>query len=524
MRLPSSPVQTFLEVIMSVLQADHIYKQFGAVVALKDVSLQLAAGEIRALLGANGSGKSTLVKILGGLVKKDRGDLKLDQTAIQIHSPENSGKFGIAVTYQDLSLISRLTVADNILLAQEPTGRMGFMQQKYINQRASEVLLELGVDIPLDALITDLDISIQCLVEVAKALARNPQFLILDEVTASLHHDQVLRLFKVLIKKQSQGLATLFVSHRMDEVFALCETATILRNGQTVTEVNLDEVTKSDLVFYMTGRRIDEHAGVKKAILSTEKLTPVLQVEHIVVPGKTQAISICAYPNEIVGIGGLQGQGQYEFLRALYGAIPFSDGQIMLDGNFITMKSPSHAVKQGIGFITGDREKEGIFPHRSVEENLFLVNTNFLRLFSPINQKKQKSKAHEIINQLNIVAANLDAPANSLSGGNQQKLVIGRWLLAQPKLLLLDDPTKGVDIVSRNEIHELLQELASRGMTIIFSSTENEELLRVSHRIYVFYEGRIVRELSGAERTEENLIQAMLGVDEASNVEMPYVV
>lgn len=495
-----------------MLTISNLQKNFGAVKAVKDASLHIEKGEIKALLGANGSGKSTLVKVLSGLCKKDGGTISLEGDDIDISSSIQSFKYGIAMSYQDLSLIPILSVAENMVIGNEPKKKIGIIDKEKMNAYAKDMIEKLGINAYPGTTVSKIDLSNQGLIEVAKALYTKPRLLILDEITASMHHDQVKRLFEFLKQKSKEGLSILFVSHRFDEVYDFCETATILREGVSVEDVVLKDTTSEKLVYYMTGQ--DENsARVYKQ--KDEKIAhePMLQVSDMQIGGAVNGVSIRVAKGEIIGIAGLQGQGQGEFLRALYGAKHFQEGTIELDGKGIKIKSPRDAIKKGFAFISGDRDQEGVFSKRSVAENIFIVQNAIRRLVSVIKVKQQKQQIKQIIKKLNIVAAGIGVPASSLSGGNQQKLIVGRWLLIKPKILLLDDPTKGVDVTSRNEINELLREMTKTGMSIIFSSSDNEELLRVAQRIYVFYEGKIARELTGSDMNGQLLASTMLGAD-----------
>lgn len=494
-----------------VLEMHDIRKSFGAVHALKGTRLSMAPGEIRALLGANGSGKSTMVKILGGMVRMDSGSITLDGRPLHIASPRSSREAGIAVAYQDLSLIPRLSVADCIALGHEPRGLLGFADRGQARRTASELIERLEIAARPEDLVIDLDSSTLSLVEIAKAVAVRPRMLLLDEVTASLHRDQVERLFALLRELRDGGTGILFVSHRLEEVFALCDRATILRSGETVAEVSLAASTEGEIVYEMTGKRIEEESPVPGS-LSRETREPILRVTGLVVPPRVQGIDLVARAGEIIGIGGLVGQGQAEFLRALYGARIADEGRIEYRGRSVRFRSPAEAVRQGFGFIPGDREREGVFHVRPVTENLHLARIAQRPIASLVDPSVLHDEAVRIVDELKIVVGDPLQPASSLSGGNQQKVVIGRWLQLKPSVLILDDPTKGVDITSRHEIHELLRRMAASGTTILLSSSENEELLAVSDRILVFYEGRVIEELSGHRLTEERLAQAMLGV------------
>ena len=494
-----------------MLRIDNLQKNFGAVRALRDASLTLAGGEIRALLGANGSGKSTLVKVLSGLNRKDGGQIFLHEKAIEIGSPAASKKYRIAMAYQDLSLIPELSLAENLVLGNEPGTRWKTLKKSRIQDYAEEMIGILGIQASWDTQVKDMDLSNQGLAEVAKAMYGKPEILILDEITASMHHDQVRRLFTYLKQERDKGLAILFVSHRFEEVYEFCESATILRGGVSVKDVLLKETAPDRLVYYMTGEETKREPGRDKPHKKAEG-SPLLEVENLTVDRQVKGVSLKVGEGEIIGIAGLQGQGQSEFLRALYGVRRFQGGRLLLEGKELKLGSPKDAVRRGIGFISGDREKEEIFPVRSVAENLLIVEHALKALFAYNPASACRNTAKEIMGQLDIVAGGTEAQANSLSGGNQQKLVVGRWLKQKPKVLLLDDPTKGVDVAARGEINRLFREMTGSGTAIIYSSSDNEELLEIAEKIYVFYEGRIVKELSGRELSGDTLAKAMLGV------------
>jgi ribose transport system ATP-binding protein len=497
-----------------LLQITGLNKQFGNVKALNNAYLNLRAGEIRALLGSNGSGKSTMAKVLGGLMFKNAGDISLDGEKVEIGSPLDSRNRGIAVAYQDLSLVPQFTIEDNLTLGREPrTSGWKRIERKQTRAEAIKWIEKLQINATPDTLMESLDPSTASLVEVAKALSWNPRILLLDEVTACLHHDQVNRLFEVLRELKEQGMAIIIITHRFDEIFKICDTATILRNGETVAEVDIKDVVETDLVYYMTGKRpepfsrksVEEHA--KKA-----ERDVVLSVSDIYLGDKVKGVSMEVHKGEIVGICGLQGQGQTEFLRAVYGSMPYDNGLIRYQGKSVAFRSPKDAIRHGIGFISGDRHAEGIFPDRSIKENIFVSKTSLRNLFSSVNTKQQATKAGEVVERLKVKIGSIDHPASSLSGGNQQKLLFGRNFLFDLNLVLLDDPTKGVDISSRREIHQILRDLTKNGTSVLISSSDHEELLEISDRIVVFYEGRVNADLIVDEHTEDLLVSAMLGV------------
>ena len=497
-----------------MLQVKELSKDFGHVKALNNVSLNICPGEIRALLGSNGSGKSTLSKILGGLVFQNSGELVLDDRKISIKSPSDSRRYGISLAYQELSLIPQLTVQENISLGREKKrGRLGMIDSASIREETRLLIEKLRINAAPDTLVGMLDQSTKSLIEVAKALVWNPQILILDEVTACLHKDQVECLFDLLRELKDKGLAILMITHRLDEVFRICDTATILKNGQTVTGVAISEVDENDLVYYMTGKRPEAVQIRQKATESAIGARDVLlSVQNLRIGSSVKDISLDLHEGEIVGICGLQGQGQPEFLRALYGACPHDGGEISFRGGRVAFRSPRAALKSGIGFISGDRQSEGVFPDRPVVENVYASKTALGGLFRHVNRKQHANRAAEMIEQLKIVVGDLNHPASSLSGGNQQKLLFSRDLILDLRLILLDDPTKGVDINSRREIHQILRSFTNQGKSVLISSSDHEELLELCDRIVVFYEGRATAQFFVDENTEDQLVSAMLGV------------
>ncbi len=495
----------------------EIDKRYDAVIACQGASLQVEPGEIRALLGSNGSGKSTMVKILAGLVKPNGGEILIDDAPVTINSGRDSRRLGIATAFQDLSLIPTMTVLDNILLGNEPKGSLGMVDRKKSLSSVVALLERFHIDCDPDAYVQTLMPSTQSMIEVAKAVFMKPRLLLLDEVTAALHRDEVQLIFSVLRELKAQGTAIIYVTHRMNEIFEICDTSTIMRSGRTVAHVNTDELDLDEIVFYMTGQRPDLEESLETESFDHEGRELILDVEHMELYPKVHDISLRAYKGEIVGIGGLEGQGQPEFIRALLGVSRPEEGTILYMGGEAHFHSPADAVRHDMGFISGERNREAMFPDRSVGENVFAGSAAKGSLFKYLTAKVVRDFAQAAVDKYDIVVGGLDHPASSLSGGNQQKLVVARWIAMNPNLLLLDDPTKGVDVHSRREIHRILRQCADDGMTIILSSSENEELLEIADRVYLFYEGRVSGMLSGASKTPERLVAAMMGMARNQN-------
>lgn len=491
-----------------------IEKRFDAVVALDGASLSVSPGEILALLGSNGSGKSTMIKVLAGLVAPNHGEVLIDNQPVEIKSGFASRQLGIATAFQDLSLIPTMSVMDNILLGNEPVSSIGIVNRKTAKAEVQKLLDRFHINCNPNAYVQTLMPSTQTMLEVAKAVTLKPRLLLLDEVTAALHYDEIEVLFNIMRELKKDGVAMIYVTHRMDEIFKICDTANIMRSGKSMIQTPVSkDLDMDDIVFYMTGNRPDAAEKTHgHDDFSVDDRELVLNVSHLEMLPKVRDISLKAYKGEIIGIGGLQGQGQSEFIRLLLGAEGIEDGTIEFRGEKVNYASPAEAVKNGLGFISGERNRDAIFPLRSVEENLttgVVAKGNLAAYLSPAKLAAFSANA---VNKYNIVLGSIKNPASSLSGGNQQKVVVARWIAMNPALLLLDDPTKGVDIVSRHEIHNILRNCAEDGMTIIYSSSESDELLEISDRIYVFYEGQVSGMLEGANKNSERLVAAMMGL------------
>jgi ribose transport system ATP-binding protein len=465
-----------------------------------------------ALVGANGSGKSTMSKVINGVAALDGGQLLLDDRPVQISSPQTARSMGIGTVFQELSLIPQMSVAENIWLTREPMTAYGTVNRQLIKDKTEHLLslfrgtykTDLHASDPVAALPPDE----KQIIEILKAISFDPWMIILDEATASLDSRQVQRLFELVAKWKEQGKAIIFVSHRMEEIFRIADKYSVLLNGRTVDAGDIQDVSESDLVKLMTAKKSvfsfvrDEASKVD----ATE--TPIcLRVEDLHTETLV-GISFSVHEGELVGIGGLRGQGQRDLLLALFGDIPYS-GTIEIFGNESKIKHPREAMKRGMALVPGERAREGLLYIRSILENLQLPS--WAKYGFPLKIGKAKQDAQETSASLNLKMAGLEEPVSSLSGGNAQKVVLGKWLLRKPRLLLLDDPTKGVDVGTKAEIYTLLAQLCAEGKTILFYSSDDEELIGLCDRVLVIHDGVIRTELSGASLTKGNLIAASLG-------------
>ena len=493
-----------------LLEAVGIRKRFGGVVALDGASLQCQAGEIHALLGANGSGKSTLAKVVTGVVAPDSGEVRIRGRVEQITGPVDMARLRIAAVYQELSLIPQLTVAENVLLNREPT-RAGFVQDQALLERAAQVLhrLEQFLDrrLPLHEPVGQLSPADQQLVEIAKALSRDPEILILDEATASLRRHEVDALMRVVRELSAAGTGIIFISHRLGEVYELCQRATVLRNGRVVGVVELSETSERDLLRLMTG---EELVLERRGRPQTSSGPVRLRVQGLRVTHRLDDISLEARAGEVIGLGGLQGQGQSDLLRALFGDLPRASGHIEVDGKPVRFRRPSDAIRHGVVLVPGNRGQEGLFMIRSVLENLTLPSVARRSRAGFLSLQHERAAAQRMLAELQVKVGSLSDSVATLSGGNQQKVVVGKWLLTEPKILLLDDPTKGVDVQARNEIYRVVEGLRDAGLVVIINSSDDSELVALCDRILVLYEGRVIDELRGERLTEQELVAASL--------------
>jgi len=499
------------------LSALNIVKRYGGVLALSDGNLDVHPGEVVALIGANGSGKSTLSKVINGVVVLDGGQLLLDGKPVHFPSPESAKKLGVSTVFQELSLVPKMTVAENIWLAREPLRAGGFINSKEIMTRTEELLalfegtfkVSMNFDVPVASLPPD---EMQ-IVEILKAISFKPQLLILDEATASLDSRQVQRLFELVRKWKEEGKAIVFVSHRMEEIFQIADKYSVLRNGKTVGSGIMKEITEKELVNLMVGTdsvfgysRTD-HPG------ETYESKPVRLIVENLKTEVLKGIDLSVREGELLGIGGLKGQGQRDLLLSLFGDIKHH-GKITLSDKPVNFTHPRHAIKEGVALVPGDRSREGLLSIRSILENLILPS--WIKYGFPLQMLKSRQDGNQIASSLNLKMSGLDAPVSSLSGGNAQKVVIGKWLLKNPRLLLLDDPTKGVDVGTKAEFYKLLQQICSDGTSIIFYSSDDEELIGLCDRVLVMLEGKIRSELKGPTLTKLNLVSSSMGVANGS--------
>ena len=496
-----------------LFRMEGVSKRYGGVRALEKADLTVTPGRIHAILGENGAGKSTLIKIMAGVVAADEGRMTMEGREVTFSSPAAANQAGIVCIFQELSLIPELSVADNIVISNPPT-RFGMIDRAKQRRIAVEALARAGAeDIHPLALVKDLPLSRRQMVEIAKALARNPRILILDEATSALTAADVTRIFAVLKRLRSEGLALLYISHRMHEIAELADECTVFRNGRYVATYKAGTKTDNEVVELMIGREYSHIFPPKPAPVSRDK-PPVLESRKLSWTDRLKDISLTVRAGEVVGLGGLDGQGQRELLLALFGVLRGCSGDLLIDGKSATISSPSAAKSQKIGMalIPEDRKTEGLMLPMTVRENLSFAALDRVSRGGVIDGAAEARLIDEMIKLLGIRTAGIDLPVGSLSGGNQQKVVIAKWLMNQPRIILLNDPTRGIDVGTKQELYQLLRKLADAGAAIIFYSTDYDELIGCCDRVLVLYDGAVKRELVGAEITERALVASALNI------------
>jgi len=490
------------------LQLEHITKSFPGVQAVRDVSLTANPGEILSLVGENGAGKSTLMNVLNGVLLADSGRILLDGKVVVIDSPRRALEEGITMIHQELALIPQMTVGQNILLGREPLReKMGLVDWRQLYTVSRQELDRLGIDVPERAMIADLSIAQRQMVEIAKALSYRARVIVLDEPTSSLTERETETLFRLMRSLRQSRVTLIYISHRLEEIFELSDRVAVMRDGQLVDVRPVQELSPAEVVRMMVGRELTDFF-LKTAV---ERGEVILSAQNLRSGRQLKDASFELHRGEIVGLSGLVGAGRTNLARALFGADRLEGGQILIDGRPVTLRSPHDAIRRGIGLVPEDRKSQGLFSGQSVRSNVAVTLMEKLSRFGFLFYKKIEQWVRQVIQRLQIRTPNLAQIVRNLSGGNQQKVVISRWLALNPRILILDEPTRGVDVGAKAEIHALMSELASQGMAILMISSELPEILGVSDRILVMREGRIVAEFNRQEATQDKIMQAATG-------------
>ena len=498
----------------TVLTMQNIYKSFPGVKALQSVNFNLCEGEIHALMGENGAGKSTLIKVLTGVYMKDAGEIYIkgvnNDKPVNIKSPQEAQKFGISTVYQEITLCPNLTVAENLFIGRTNDFMVNWKES---NSRADSILRNLGIPAKPTQQLSNCSIAVQQMVAIARAVDMDCKVLILDEPTSSLDEHEVTKLFALMRELKSRGVGIIFVTHFLDQVYELCDKITVLRNGELVGEYTINDLPKVELVAKMMGKELGDLAEIhNQAQTSNCKASEsIIETEGLSSTSGIKPFDFTAHKGEVTGFAGLLGSGRSECVRAIFGADKVTKGKLKIKGQNVNVSSPIKAMKKGIGYLSEDRKRDGIIGELSVRENIILALQVMKGFFRPFTKAQAQAFADEYISLLGIKTASADTPINSLSGGNQQKVILARWLLTHPDYLILDEPTRGIDIGTKVEIQKLVLKLASEGMSITFISSEIEEMLRTCSRLIVMRDLHVVGELQGEEMTQDKIMYTIAG-------------
>jgi galactofuranose transport system ATP-binding protein len=488
-------------------------KTFGPVKALNQAQLTLRSGEIHALMGENGAGKSTLIKAMTGVHGPDAGEIRFAGQVIRPSSPRDAESFGISTVYQEINLVPTLSVADNIMLGRQP-GRFGFVGKQALKQRAEAALERLGLKVNVGRTLESCPVAVQQMVAIARALDVKARLLVLDEPTSSLDEREVEFLFKVLRQLRDEGMALLFVTHFLDQVYALSDRITVMRNGAFVGDYAVAELPRLKLISAMLGREFEEMQSLKQEVDEERAGHPAdapaapafLQARGLGKRGMIQPLDLEIRSGEVVGLAGLLGCGRTETARMLFGLDAADQGELKINGQLVTIRSAAQAIRHGLAFCSEDRKVEGIVPHLSVRQNLILAMQAGRGPLRPLPRKEQEAMAEHYIQALRIKTPDAETPISNLSGGNQQKVLLARWLVIQPKLIILDEPTRGIDVGARAEIEKLVHTLSEQGLAVLFISSELEEIVRTCRRVAVLRDRRKIGELSGSKVKPDNIM------------------
>lgn len=484
-----------------------IDKSFGSNQVLKQAGFTLESGEVHALMGENGAGKSTLMKILTGVYTKDAGTVLVDGKEVNYKNPQEAEKAGIVFIYQELNVMFDLTVEENLFMGKEIHGKFGICDKKAMQKKAQEALNILGVNISPKTVMAELSVGQQQMVEICKALMADAKVIIMDEPTAALTQSETVALFKVIESLRKKGVSMVYISHRMEEIFELCDRITVLRDGSYIGVKNIPETNMNEIVKMMIGREIGERYPSRNVKIGKE----VLKVKELTRKGTFHDVNFSVRAGEVLGVSGLMGAGRTEIMQAIFGNLSYESGTIEIDGKEVKISNPRQAMEHGIGFITEDRKTEGLMLDKSIRENISLCNLRRISKSSVISREAEKNMVAEAIKDLRIKCFGSYHECNNLSGGNQQKVVLAKWILTNPKILILDEPTRGVDIGAKKEIYSIINKLAAQGVVIIMVSSELPEVLGMSDNIMVVREGEVRGIISYEEANQERVMTLATG-------------
>ena len=489
------------------IEMKGINKSFGSNQVLKDAGFLLKDGEVHALMGENGAGKSTLMKILTGVYTKDAGTILVDGVEVNYKNPQEAEKAGIVFIYQEINSLFDLTVEENLFMGKEITKGFGICDKKAMRAKAQEVMDRLGVSIPIDAVMGDLSVGQQQMVEICKALMVDAKVLIMDEPTAALTQSETEVLFEVMKGLVEKGVSIVYISHRMEEIFELCDRITILRDGSYIGTEYIKDITMDDVVKMMIGREIGERFPQRDVTLGEE----VIRVENLSHPRYFKDVNFSVRAGEVLGVSGLMGAGRTEVMHAIFGNMEGATGKIFIDGKEVSITNPREAIAAGIGFITEDRKTEGLLLEKPISDNIEVANLKKVSIRNILNPKKQVELVKKGIEEFRIKCFGPQHECHNLSGGNQQKVVLAKWIYKEPKILILDEPTRGVDIGAKKEIYSVINDLAAKGVAVILVSSELPEVLGMSDRIMVVHEGHVTGIIDAATADQEKVMTLATG-------------
>jgi simple sugar transport system ATP-binding protein len=494
-----------------------INKAFPGVKALKNVDFTLRSGEVHALMGENGAGKSTLIKVLTGVYEAESGEIRItgEDKPVVIHSPKEAQEKGISTVYQEITLCPNLTVAENLFLGREPR-KAGFIDWKTMNRKSTELLSGLDIHVSPTKQLDGCSLAVQQMIAIARAVDMQCRVLILDEPTSSLDDEEVGKLFSLMRKLKDQSVGIIFVTHFLEQVYAVSDRITVLRNGELVGEFMTQDLPRLKLVAKMMGKDFDDLAEIKHAHRKEFEEIPVVEAESLGRRGSIKPFDLTARKGEVMGFTGLLGSGRSELVRTIYGADKADNGTLKIKGKTVRINTPLDAMKKGMAYLPEDRKRDGIIADLSVRENIIIALQAKRGMFRPMRRKEAEEFADRYIELLQIKTASRETPLKSLSGGNQQKVIIGRWLLTHPEYLILDEPTRGIDVGTKTEIQKLVLNLADEGMSVAFISSEVEEMLRTCSRMAVLRDGEKVGELFGEDLTQEKIMKTIAGGEHAN--------
>lgn len=486
-----------------IVEAKHVTKSFSGVKALDDVSFNLKAGEVMALLGENGAGKSTLMKILSGVYTRDYGEIKILGENVGNLTPKKAQELGVAIIHQEISMCPHLSVTENIFLGREKS-HLDILSNKEMNKEAKKILDRMNIDIPPDTIVGELSVSKQQMIEIAKAVSTNAKILIMDEPTSALTSREIDELFEIIEKLKKDGCGIVYISHRLEELQHIVDRVTIMRDGKYITSMNFEETTMSEIISNMVGREIKE----KFPRVTCKRGKKILEIKNLKSGKSVKNVNFNLYEGEIVGIAGLVGAGRTETTRAIFGMDPKESGEIILDGKNIKINKPLDAIKAGIVLAPEDRKRDGLCTKLSIRENVSLPNLDLLcSKFGVVNKRKEKEMTSKAVNDFKVKLASIELNAGSLSGGNQQKIVVGKWLARNSRVVIFDEPTRGIDVAVKVEIYNLMNKLKQEGIGVLFISSELPEIMGISDRILVMCDGRITGELDIKDATQDLILE-----------------